>query len=548
MNKNRMEIMLRKSFKILLLLACLAGWPSLASAQGSDQKFTDDLVIPGPEGVEFVFRPISLGEGGGRLTSRRFNMGDPGIGFRAWPTAVALGGAFLRPRPNDPQQEEWVYYLGKYELTEGQYYAVMGLPTGGDPKIFQSRKPMSNLTYHDSQAFLDKLNQWLFSHALDKLPVFNDAPGYMRLPTEAEWEFAARGGVAVSSDVFSARHPYPDELVAHEWFSGPKSSHGKIQEVGKLAPNPLGLHDMLGNVSEMTTTLYQLEYYQGRSGGLTARGGHFLTRENDLNAALRTEEPFYLGSRQKGLKPNKKVTMGLRLAISSAIMTDRGEIDVLEEAWDGYVQSARQTTPAGASTAPVGIRTDLKAGDARGYLANIKSRLAAAGLPPTVSDPLKLELGYVEAALTDIDVIRKKAEDDSALSWVRTGNLFSQHFVREIIKLNKLMELLKQYEERRKKGAVLPEISQRQQEIKANLFEALTAYYEALTQLVTLDPASVAAALTKHREYLKNQKPLPEEALACLELLDRHFSRFKAQHTLDRDVLIEDLAALAAVK
>ncbi|MDR3038681.1 MAG: formylglycine-generating enzyme family protein, partial [Candidatus Adiutrix sp.] len=482
-----------KFFKILALLACLAGLgPSILSAQADTRDFTDDLVLAGPEGVEFVFRPVSLGEGGGHLASRRFNLGDPSLGFKAWPTTVALGGAFLRPRPGEPQQEEWIYYLGKYEVTEGQYYAVMGPPLGADPKILQSRRPMTNLSYYESQAFLDRLNQWLFSHALEKLPAFNESPGYVRLPTEAEWEFAARGGAAVSSDIFSGKHPYSGKLAAHEWFSGPTSSHNKIQEVGKLAPNPLGLHDMLGNVSEMTTTLYQLEYYQGRSGGLVARGGHFMNKESELNAALRTEAPFYRGDRQKGFKPNKSGTMGLRLAISSAIMTDSAEIDALEDAWDEYAQAARPATPAGASTAPVGIRTDLKAGDARGYLANIKSRLAASGLQAAVLDPLQQELGYVEAAMTDIDVIRKKAEDDSAQSWVRTGTLFSQHYVRELIKRTKLLALMKQYEERRKDGAVLPEIGQRQKDIEANLNEALTAYYETLTQLGTLDQVSVA--------------------------------------------------------
>ena len=45
--------------------------------------------------------------------------------------------------------------------------------------------------------------------------------------------------------------------------------------VGGLAPNALSLHDMLGNVAEMTSGLYQVEYYQGRIGGFVARGGHY---------------------------------------------------------------------------------------------------------------------------------------------------------------------------------------------------------------------------------------------------------------------------------
>ena len=115
-------------------------------------------------------------------------------------------------------------------------------------------------------------------------------PGVVRLPGEEEWEFAARGGVAVNSECFQKAPPYEGELAKHEWFGGAHSSFGKLKEVGLLAPNPLQIYDLLGNAAEMTGSPYQLEYGHGRIGGFTVRGGSFRTAEGDIRASLRTEQ------------------------------------------------------------------------------------------------------------------------------------------------------------------------------------------------------------------------------------------------------------------
>ena len=99
--------------------------------------------------------------------------------------------------------------------------------------------------------------------------------GFARLPTEVEWEFAARGGTAVSQADFSERvFPMTEGIVRYVWFAGAESANGKAQFIGLLKPNPLRLHDMLGNIDEMVFEpfrLNRLNRLHGQAGGYVVR-------------------------------------------------------------------------------------------------------------------------------------------------------------------------------------------------------------------------------------------------------------------------------------
>ena len=118
------------------------------------------------------------------------------------------------------------FYIGKHEVTQADWQAVMGT----NPSHFQQcgeRCPVENISWNDAQEFIEKLN---------------DEAGaeLYRLPTEAEWEYAARGGVE--------NVPRYGSLEAIAWTR----ANGKNQThpVGRKAPNGYGLHDTLGNVAE----------------------------------------------------------------------------------------------------------------------------------------------------------------------------------------------------------------------------------------------------------------------------------------------------------
>ena len=117
------------------------------------------------------------------------------------------------------------YYIGKYEVTQGLWKAVTGEnPSKGD------NYPVGSVSWDDCQEFIHKLNQ--------------KTNKKFRLPTEAEWEFAARGGNKSRGYKYSGSNTLTD--VA--WYDD--NSYRTTHPVGKRRPNELGIYDMSGNVME----------------------------------------------------------------------------------------------------------------------------------------------------------------------------------------------------------------------------------------------------------------------------------------------------------
>ena len=169
-------------FKTLLAF-CLPTVLGLVFAVFPAPAANADLVVPGPGGTSFVFCPVLVKGGTGPLAGQSFIMGDPSGDFRTPPTSVVLGGGFANGGDR-------FYYLGKTEVTEAQYHAVVG----GDVPKGKGDYPVTGVTYFDAMHFADALNQWLYANAMDKLPKAGSFPAFVRLPSEEEWEFAARGG------------------------------------------------------------------------------------------------------------------------------------------------------------------------------------------------------------------------------------------------------------------------------------------------------------------------------------------------------------------
>lgn len=127
------------------------------------------------------------------------------------------------------------FYLGKYEVTQAQWQSVMG----SNPSQFAGcrRCPVEQVSWHDVEAFIRKLNA-------------RSGGKHYRLPTEAEWEYAARAGTATHTYGGDLTEPLGDDPVVNRiaWYR--KNSGRRTQPVGRKAPNAFGLYDMLGNVFE----------------------------------------------------------------------------------------------------------------------------------------------------------------------------------------------------------------------------------------------------------------------------------------------------------
>jgi formylglycine-generating enzyme required for sulfatase activity len=135
------------------------------------------------------------------------------------------------------------FYLGKYEVTQEQWEAVMG----SNPSWFKGPKnPVQTVSWDDCQKFLDKLNAKTGGQG-----------GKFVLPTEAQWEYACRAGSTM-------QYCFGDDearLGDYAWYTA--NSRHKAHPIGEKKPNAWGLYDMHGNVWEWCADWYDAGYYAG---------------------------------------------------------------------------------------------------------------------------------------------------------------------------------------------------------------------------------------------------------------------------------------------
>jgi formylglycine-generating enzyme required for sulfatase activity len=156
---------------------------------------------------------------------------------------------------------------------------------GGNPSEFRDcgdSCPIENVSWNDIQDFIEKLNE--------------KTGRYYRLPTEAEWEYAARsGGKGAKWSGTNDMH----ELAEYAWYAD--NAEKKTHPVGKKKPNSLGIHDMSGNITEWVRDRYDAKYYKQspkenprgpQSGGYRVlRGGSFYDNLRYIRTTYREEYP-----------------------------------------------------------------------------------------------------------------------------------------------------------------------------------------------------------------------------------------------------------------
>jgi hypothetical protein len=308
-------------------LACIASIDGAGAADSWPEKLYNpapiagDVILPMPCGGSMAFRKVDV-PGTGILDDYQVRLGDPDPA-RAF-SEFSHGDFIAAPFKGSGASR--YFLLAKYETTRLQYDAVLSGNCTAASLV--GRTPVTEVTWLEASTFAAKYTDWLLANASDKLP----SAGFLRLPTEIEWEYATRGGIALSPSEFAARtFPMPDGMERYVWYAGSKSANNKLQLTGLLEPNPLGLHDLLGNADEFVADAYRLNRVSrahGRVGGYVVKGGNYLTSAEDIRSAYRGEvSPFT----DKGERRSK--TTGFRLAVSAPVLSDQQDITDAKAAW-----------------------------------------------------------------------------------------------------------------------------------------------------------------------------------------------------------------------
>ncbi|AJR08785.1 sulfatase [Photobacterium gaetbulicola] len=131
------------------------------------------------------------------------------------------------------------FYISKFEVTQSLFESVMGSSMSyfSDPDV-----PVNNLSWQQANYFIEQLNSLTGAN--------------YRLPTEAEWEYAAKGGNKSQGFIYSGS----DNIDDVAWYS--ENASNRAHPVGQKKPNELGLYDMTGNVGEFVIDAYDEGFYR----------------------------------------------------------------------------------------------------------------------------------------------------------------------------------------------------------------------------------------------------------------------------------------------
>lgn len=489
--------------------AALARKDSVNAADACNpQPADDDITLPMPCNLHMVFRLVAVPARGFLWDMPvRPGLDDSANADRAFYDrrySSALSGPFALGdlpavwRKAAPQGQNYYYLIAKYEVTNLQWRAVMdaSCPDNRDLAA-EAARPVTDISWYDAVDFTRRYTAWLLKNAPDALPRFagdSRNVGFVRLPTETEWEYAARGGQTAGSQ----------QLLQEDFFTMPqgasKSDYAVYRpegaahipenaaRIGSRRPNPLGLYDTAGNAAEMVLDSFRFSLagrLHGSAGGFVRKGGSFLSGDAEILPGRREETPFFLTD-----GPAHARDLGFRPVISG-INTPGG---------DRPEQLLAEWSKAGENmaTTPQAARNPLEELD----------RMLVMARDPAV----KSNLQKLRDTIKDNNIMLERQRQLEAQSLLRTGVYMIETIRNYASRRNSLQSQLRSMERDSKTAG-------------GQTLEKLRRIMDTARRGLAMLDTSLDKSLTFYRSKVDDGTQLAQEALsAAEESLDKDFS------------------------